>query len=379
MLVQRAYRTCVRLREALRCNAVGNLPALLPVLGTSPISANIRLTNRCSARCRSCRHWHLPDSNELRTERWRGILAKLFDIGVLSVTFTGGDILLRDDVFELMHFCASAERQVGITLNGYSITPDVARNLMAARPSFINLSLDSLDEQFDHVRGVQGSAALVRSAIQSLRSHDNGVTRIGIAATLMKDTLDQARKVTQFAIQNRLAIHYNLIHFTHYFSNTPFSRRQYQLDSECRKKLRNFLDWLTAARGTGRRYLPSRRQIQWIRSYFDDFHQRNTPCLKTMLKICIEPNGDVKPCCSMESVGNLQHQEIRQILRSPACRAVVRKGLSKNCPGCSCHYILSLDANFLRRLTRWFLPDGRTRKKKLLEPSVSFGPVDEAN
>ena len=89
--------------------------------------------------------------------------------------------------------------------------------------------------------------------------------------------------------------------------------------------------------------MPRLDHLDWIARYFDDRYQRNTPCFQTLLKVCVRPNGDIRPCCSMETAGNLRTQELEDILRSENYIAMVERALVKDCPGCSCRYTLNLD------------------------------------
>ena len=267
------------------------------------------------------------------------------------MSFTGGDILLREDSVELLRFCALAGLEVNATLNGYLITEDLAKQLMASSPSRIDLSLDDLGHDFDRLRGAMNAAGKVEEAIRLLRHCDNGSTRLGIAATIMKDTLGSIRDVVRFALKQELVLHFNLIHFTHYFSDTPFSRDQYGLSREERIELGKLVSWLTRLQRQFPQLLPKPRHLKWILSYFDDFRQPGTSCLKTMLRICVDPDGEVRPCCSLKPAGNLTRLSLKQIASSPTFLAIVREGLSKECPGCSCHYIMNLDANLVGRLT----------------------------
>ena len=51
-----------------------------------------------------------------------------------------------------------------------------------------------------------------------------------------------------------------------------------------------------------------------MRNYFDDYRQQRTPCYQLMLKLCIGPEGDARPCCSMENAGNLTETNFQAIL-----------------------------------------------------------------
>jgi MoaA/NifB/PqqE/SkfB family radical SAM enzyme len=355
----------VRFRGAFHCNVAALIPRLLPVLAVSPISANLRLTQRCLARCQSCSHWLNKDTRELNTSEWKRIISGLIESGLLSVSFTGGDILLRDDLIELMRFCTSAGVIVNVTMNGYTMTEDLALDLMQSNLSCIDLSLDDLGESSDDLRGMKKSAAKVTDAFRMLKRNTNGITQLGVAFTIMKSTLESIRDVTCFALENQLAIRYNLIHFTHYFTETPFSRDQYVMNLQELEELKETLTWLAGLRPKYPHLLPRPAHLNWILSYFMDYHQRSTPCFKPMLKVCVDPNGDISPCCSQQPVGSLVHHGIRDVASSQAFLDVVRKGLTKECPGCSCHYVMSLNASLVVRLREVFLP-GRIRNPRLL-------------
>jgi MoaA/NifB/PqqE/SkfB family radical SAM enzyme len=95
--------------------------------------------------------------------------------------------------------------------------------------------------------------------------------------------------------------------------------------------------------------------IDFITSYFKDYRQRDIPCYKPLLDICIDPNGDIRPCCSDEPSGHALRDGIRNVLKSERYRQVVKKALEKSCDGCSCHYNLSLDMNLQIRLKAFLL------------------------
>ena len=341
----------IHIREALRVNAAACIPGILPLVGSRPVAANIRLTHRCSGRCKTCTHWSQKDENEkeLSTAEWKNILESLEEQQIQSVSFTGGDILERDDAIELMGYAASLGLKVEATLNGFRVTPQIARDLMSANPAEIRLSIDSLGEVFSSNRGVDNAAGKVLETLNLLRLHNAGATRLGLAITLMRDSLEEAREVVLFGLEQGLAIQFNLVFFTHYFTDTPFSREQYELSGSQKKKLREFIDWLLDLRSVYPHLLPLKSNLRWIPRYFDDYRQQGTPCLKTMLKPCIEPDGMVRPCCSMEPVRNMVSAPLLEITNSSDYLRVVRKGLEKKCPGCSCHYSMNLGANLFTR------------------------------
>ena len=369
------HETWIHIREALRVNTAARLPGILPLVGCRPIAANLRLTHRCGGRCKTCTHWFHDNEGvkELSTAEWKKILESLKAQQIQGVSFTGGDILKRNDAIELMEYAASLNLKVEATLNGFRMTKQTARRLMAARPTELRLSIDSLGETFDTNRGIENATGKVLETLHLLRIHNTGTTRLGLAVTLMRDSLEGARKVVLFGLEQGLAVQFNLILFTHYFTDTQFSREQYELTAAQMKQLNELIAWLIDLRSIYSRLLPPKSNLLWIVKYFEDYRQQATPCLKTMLKPCIEPDGSVRPCCSMEPVGNIRSSPLSEITCSSEYLRVVRNGLEKNCPGCSCHYSLSLGANIVTR--SWFDSIHTHGIVKRIKTSKIFNPV----
>jgi len=347
----RFHSDWVSVREALRTNLAARFPSLLPFLGCRPLAANLRLTHRCSGRCRTCTHWKYKGDNypELSTQTWKAILRQLRDQNVLKVSFTGGDILLREDTPELMANAKGLGLHVRATLNGYSITERIAQDIMTAHPDDLSLSLDHLNGFFADTRGVPDATGKVLQALHLLRKHNTGNTRLGLAVTLMKGSLEGSERVIRFALTNDLFVNFNLIHFTHYFSNTAFSREQYHLSRKESLDLRQLVNRLIDLHRSHPKLLPPPSHLRWMVSYFNDYRQPLTPCHKTMLKPCIDPDGSIRACCSMDPVGNITQKPLNEIVSSPDYLQAVSLGLSKTCPGCSCHFSLNLGANLANR------------------------------
>jgi radical SAM protein with 4Fe4S-binding SPASM domain len=105
-----------------------------PLLST----LDLELTERCNNNCIHC-YINLPadDSDsaarELSTEQVKNILDEAALLGCLSVTFTGGEPLLRKDFEELYVFARRLGLRVLLFTNATLITPELAR-LFAEMP-----------------------------------------------------------------------------------------------------------------------------------------------------------------------------------------------------------------------------------------------------
>jgi len=109
--------------------------------GKEPLLSHldIELTERCNNACLHC-YINLPaDYSEARkrefdTDQWKGIIAQAAELGALSVRFTGGEPLLREDFPELYLFARQLGLKVVLFTNARGITPEIAR-LLARTPA----------------------------------------------------------------------------------------------------------------------------------------------------------------------------------------------------------------------------------------------------
>lgn len=98
-----------------------------PLLG----SLDLELTERCNNDCLHC-CINLPEGDaaarqrELSTDELKGILKEAAALGTLSVRFTGGEPLLREDFTELYLFARRLGLKVLLFTNARLITPELA-------------------------------------------------------------------------------------------------------------------------------------------------------------------------------------------------------------------------------------------------------------
>jgi len=87
-----------------------------------PLRAIVELTYRCNLRCVHCYTVGRAGERELGTEEVRGILDQLAGEGCLYLTFTGGEILLREDFFALAAYARRKRFALRLFTNGSFLT-----------------------------------------------------------------------------------------------------------------------------------------------------------------------------------------------------------------------------------------------------------------
>ena len=101
------------------------------------------LTMRCNEHCLHCGSYCGDvESSELPVEVYKNILDKVKrDFPVLPmICVTGGEPLLRKELFEIMSYAKSLGYLWGMTSNGTLITEDTARRLYEAGMKTISIS-----------------------------------------------------------------------------------------------------------------------------------------------------------------------------------------------------------------------------------------------
>jgi radical SAM protein with 4Fe4S-binding SPASM domain len=127
-------------------------------------------TRRCNLFCIHC----YSDSRdtvydgELTTDDARAMIASLHSFGVPVLLFSGGEPLMRADLFELNRFARDKGLRTVISTNGTLITPEVARRIKREGFEYVGVSLDGIEAANDRFRGKTGAFDAALSGIRSL-------------------------------------------------------------------------------------------------------------------------------------------------------------------------------------------------------------------
>jgi len=151
------------------------------------------ITRTCNLKCVHCYN----DSgvgkpcNELSTEEAKRVLDDLGRFGVPSVLFSGGEPLMRQDLFELVEYARTKGLRAVISTNGTLITTDVAERIKQQGVSYVGISLDGVGDINDKFRGVAGAFDKAMAGIKNCQAA--GV-RVGLRLTLTKRNIEDLEK-----------------------------------------------------------------------------------------------------------------------------------------------------------------------------------------
>lgn len=143
------------------------------------------ITRTCNLRCVHCYNDSGLDKpcNEISTEKAKAVIDDLAGFGVPSILFSGGEPLMRPDLFELIEYAVGKGLRTVISTNGTLIAEDKAKEIKRLGVSYVGISLDGIGPINDKFRGVPGA---FERAIRGVRNCQDAEVRIGLRLTLTK-------------------------------------------------------------------------------------------------------------------------------------------------------------------------------------------------
>jgi len=141
------------------------------------------LTRRCNLYCAHCYAdaTDKPQPGEMTTAEGKRLIDDLADFGVPVLLLSGGEPLLREDLFELTAYAAGKRIRCVLSTNGTLITPEVARQIKEAGFSYVGVSLDGVGRVHDKIRGKKGA---FEEALQGIRRCRDAGIPVGLRFTV---------------------------------------------------------------------------------------------------------------------------------------------------------------------------------------------------
>jgi radical SAM protein with 4Fe4S-binding SPASM domain len=295
-----------------------------------PLNAHLDVTWKCNERCIHCYVDH-GAGGDMSTDEIKSLLDQLAAAGTLFLTISGGEIMLRKDIFEIAACARSLRFDVKLKTNGILIGEREAARFGCLGVREADISIYSWrPEIHDAITLTPGSLARSIAAILHLRSQ--GI-RTKIRTPIMKDTAADYPGIQALAEELGVTARFDPTITPRLDGDrTPLDLR---VSDETRKRL--FRDPTIAADGACAP--PPALDAQILSRY---------PCGAGHNAVYITPHGDVMPCVQFPMVcGNMRRGtfaeiwggprflRIREIrLRDlPVCSTCLNAPMCSRCPG----------------------------------------------
>ena len=288
-------------------------------------------TNQCNMFCEHCyREAGEKLSEELSTEEGKRLIEGIARAGFRIMIFSGGEPLMREDIFELVSYAREQGLRPVLGTNGSFITPQIARRLKEAGVMGAGISLDSVDpEKHDRLRRYPGAW---KEAVAGMKSCRGEGLPFQIHTTVMEWNYDEIEAITDLAVELGAVAH-------HVFFLVP-TGRAVNIESEAlrveryERLLRRILD---KQREVSIELKPTcAPQFMRIARQRGMNLRFSRGCLAGLSYCIVSPRGIVQPCAYLNiAAGNVREQPFEEIWRSSPVFLTLRtqeyKGKCGNC------------------------------------------------
>jgi len=155
------------------------------------------ITRACNLKCVHCYNdsGACKADDELSTDEAKGVLDDLVQFGVPSVLFSGGEPLMRLELFELIGYAVERGMRAVISTNGTLITTEMAKRIKQHGVSYVGISLDGIGPVNDRFRGVTGA---FERAVAGIKNCQDAGVRIGLRLTLTGKNVQDLESLFDF-------------------------------------------------------------------------------------------------------------------------------------------------------------------------------------
>lgn len=157
-------------------------------------------TLTCNAKCKHCGSSAETKEykDELSTEEIKNALkqaADNYDASKILINVTGGEPLVRKDLFEVMDYATNTLGfHWGMTTNGILIDDAVIDNMKKSKMETISVSVDGIGKTHDEFRGVDGSYEIILNNIRNLKTADF-LTHLQVSTVFHKSNINQLEEL----------------------------------------------------------------------------------------------------------------------------------------------------------------------------------------
>ena len=284
-----------------------------------PLVMSWNVTRECNMKCSHCyiNATEKKLANELTTMEGKNLMDQISKVSKPLLILSGGEPLLRPDIYELIQYGASKGLKMGLGSNGSLIDDKVATKLKEAGIATVSISLDShIPAQHDEFRGVGGAWEKAVNACKALRKNN---ILVQVNTTLTQQNYNQIDDIMS------LAEEIGVENF-HLFFLVPTGRGTKLADISPQK----YEDMITNTFAKVAKHKLNVRPscapqfMRIAKGMGLDMRQWVRGCLAGLYYCRIYPNGDVTPCPYLPiKLGNIREKSFKEIwFNSPIFKAL---------------------------------------------------------
>lgn len=324
---------------AIKYNELTNQTLALPLLIFFP-------TARCNSRCVSCDWWQSDGADDLAFEEIRALVNQLPALGVRLVAFSGGEPLLRRDVYDIADLFRAQNIKLYLLTAGLFLERDAEK--IAARFEEVTVSLDGhTNALYQKIRGVD-ALTLVERGVKKLRAIAPHIP-LRARSTLHRHNF---RELPHLIDKARAMGLQQISFLAADVTSEAFGRTRGESSTRglllAEKEIEEFAEIVeqtivSRARDFETRFVAeSPEKLRRLPRYYAAQLNLNAfppiSCNAPWVSAVIEADGAVRPCYFHNAVGNVREKSLREILQGEMCafRATLDVHENSVCKKCVC-------------------------------------------
>ncbi len=178
-------------------DAHGNLPHKRVELASQRRPIVVwNVTRTCNLNCVHCyTDSHNKKYDELTTEQGLKLINDLAAFSIPSLLFSGGEPLMRKDIFTLIEHASGKNIRPVLSTNGTLIDRTKAHAIRDAGIVYVGISLDGMEDVNDRFRGMDGA---FKKAMQGFEHCIAVGQRVGLRLTLTRRNFEDLNRIFDF-------------------------------------------------------------------------------------------------------------------------------------------------------------------------------------
>jgi radical SAM protein with 4Fe4S-binding SPASM domain len=303
------------------------------------------------------------DERELSTEECFALIDEMHTLGTEMLILTGGEPLLRRDIYDISRYASQKGMWVVMGTNGVLVTEKVASKMLECGIKGVGISIDSLDPQKHN--SFRGGPNAWEYSVKAMEVCKKAGLEILMQTTVMEMNYDEIPEMIDFALQKG-AWSFNLYFLVH-------AGRGKQMNDLSALRTHNMLEQLVEIQDHYRPMLvrskcaPQFKQIAFEKGQAG---LESGGCMAGTQYARITPGGEITPCPYMDVVaGDLrqtnftdiwQNSDVFRELRNPALLKgrCGRCEMRELCGGCRCRSYAAFDDYMQEDPACTYQPDG---------------------
>lgn len=319
-------------------------------LEIKPYKILINLTDLCNSRCNFCDIWKIKPENEINIPEIEDIFKSLSS-NLYWLSLSGGEVTLvkyyKQMIDSLVKNCKNI-KILAFTTNALAINRAVEYASYAKEKGLdvlVTISLDGDEKTHDELRGIKGNYNKCFDLYYKLREKQ---INCNFGITISDQNHD-------FILKKYLK-YKNLIKAVTFVHNHGIFGIDKNIEDS---KVLKSIEYIYNNYPTDKlEHIIEKIHLKIAILFLRKGRKKNIiPCDVINTSVHIMPNGDVKPCMFMESLGNLKDKKINEILNNKNTYLVKEQIKKNNCPKCwmNCYSPHSIMQHPLKSIVKSFV------------------------